>query len=144
MREQNKYSSVNLVIALLLLFLVFGCADSSGDGSSPGVRSSSVGTIEHWRLLQEYRDNEVKADSQYTGKRVTVTGPLDFVMVENGKMKGRFSVPAVSFVQLFAEFPDSEKSSVASIRSGQQVVVECTCLGITSPGRLEMNDCILK
>jgi hypothetical protein len=143
MEHRHGYNLSNFFIALCLLFAVFGCADDS-DESPSGVRSSSVATIAHWQLLQEYANNEVKANSQYTGNRVTVTGPLDYVSVKNGKMKGRFSVPAVSYTQLFAEFPDSEKSSIATIKSGQQVVVECTCLGITSPGRLEMNDCVLK
>ena len=143
MREQIKNNLVNLAIAVGFLFVVFGCSDNDGGGSS-GARSASVATMEHWQLLNAYAENEVKANSQFTGNRITVKGPLDYVAVEGGKMKGRFSVPAVSYTQLFAEFPDSEKSSVANIRSGQQVVVECTCLGIISSGRLEMNDCVLK
>jgi hypothetical protein len=143
MKHGFGYNFVNLAGVICLLFAVFGCADDN-DESPSGVRLQPVATIAHWQLLQEYANNEVKANSQYTGNRVTVTGPLDYVSVENGKMKGRFSVPAVSYTQLFAEFPDSEKSSVATVKSGQQVVVECTCLGMTSPGRLEMNDCVLK
>lgn len=132
------------MLTLGLLFAVFGCADTNGGESSPAARSRPVATIEHWRLLREYADNEVKANSQYTDKRITVTGPLDYVSVDKGKMIARFSVPAVSYTQLFAEFPDSEKSSVANLRSNQQIVVECTCLGVISTGRLEMNDCVLK
>ncbi|MGH9820715.1 MAG: OB-fold protein [Pyrinomonadaceae bacterium] len=133
-----------MVLVLGLLFAVFGCADNDGGESSPASRSRPVPTIAHWQLLKEYADNEVRANSQYTDKRVTVTGPLDYVSVDKGKMIARFSVPAVSYTQLFAEFPDSEKSSVAGLRSGQQIVVECTCLGMISTGRLEMNDCVLK
>jgi len=141
MARQNKNS---LLLIIGLLVAVFGCADNNGGESSPASRSRSVTTIEHWRLLKEYADNEVSANSRYTDKRVTVTGPLDYVSVDKGKMVARFSVPAVSYTQLFAEFPDSEKSAVAGLRSGQQIMVECTCLGMISTGRLEMNDCALK
>ena len=143
MKEKITPNLGSFVVAISFLFLVFGCSDSEG-GSSPGIRSAPVATIEHWQLLNEYANNEVNANSRYTGQRVTVKGPMDYVAMEGGKMKGRFSVPAVSYTQLFAAFPDSERSSVANIRSGQQVVVECTCLGIVSPGRLEMDDCVLK
>ena len=142
MRHQNKNG---FLLVIGLIFIVFGCADNDGgDETSPASRSRSMTTIAHWQLLNEYASNEVRANSQFTGKRITVTGPMDYVAVEKGKMKGRFSVPATSYTQLFAEFSDSERSSVEQIKSGQQVVVECTCLGITTPARLEMNDCIIK
>jgi tRNA_anti-like len=139
---QNK-NTLPTIIALL--FAVFGCADNGGgDKTSPASRSRPVTTIAHWQLLREYADNEVKANSQFTDKRITVTGPMDYVAVEKGKMTGRFSVPATSYTQLFAEFSDSERSSVEQIKSDQQVAVECTCLGITTAARLEMNDCVIK
>ncbi len=143
MKHQNIKNIVNLSLALCALLIVLGCAESGGE-DSPDVQPSASLTIEHWKLLSEFAENEVAANARYSGKRLRVTGPIDFVKVENGRILARFSVPAVSYTQLFAEFPQSQKAAAGSIKGGQQVVLECTCRGVNSPGRLEMDDCSLK
>jgi len=142
MKHKSSRGIINLVLAIAALLIVLGCGtddDESTSGSEPATF-----TIEHWKLLNEFAENQVAADTRYTGKRIKVTGPIDFVTVENGRILARFSVPAVSYTQLFAEFPSSQKAAAGSIRTGQQVAVECTCRGLTSIGRLEMDGCVLK
>lgn len=142
MKHKSSRSIINLLLALSAVLVVFGCSVDNDESSASS--ESATFTIEHWKLLSEFAENQVAADSRYTGKRIRVTGPIDFVAVENGRILARFSVPATSYTQLFAEFPGSQKAAAGSIKAGQQVVVECTCRGLTSVGRLEMDGCILK
>ncbi len=76
---------------------------------------SSAEPIEHWVILQAYRDNQLAAAQQYEGKRVTITGPIDFVLVENGKPVVRMGVPAWSGRQMFCIFPVSQKAALAQL-----------------------------
>jgi hypothetical protein len=142
MKHKSSRSIINLFLAFAALLVVLGC--SADDEESTSTSEPATYTIEHWKLLNEFAENQVAADTRYTGKRIRVTGPIDFVTVENGRILARFSVPAVSYTQLFAEFPNSQKAAAGSIRTGQQVAVECTCRGITSVGRLEMDGCELR
>jgi hypothetical protein len=119
--------------------------------------TSPTSAIEHWTILREYQDNQVGADAKYGGKRVTIVGPMDMVLIENGKPVIRMAVPAWSGRQMFCIFPVSQKSAVATLKADQQVVLECTVLGIaggvskvgrvdlgSSVGRLTLDNCILR
>jgi hypothetical protein len=118
---------------------------------------SSAAPIEHWVLLRAYGDNSAVGAQQYNGKRVTITGPVDFVRVENGKQVARMSVPMWSGLQMFCIFPASQKAAVDQLLRDQRVVMECTVRGEgggysrvgnvdlgSSVGRLTMDNCILK
>ena len=117
----------------------------------------SASPIEHWVILREFRDNQVAAAQRYNGKRVTITGAMDFVLVESGKPVIRMSVPAWSALQMFCIFPASQKAAVAQLRADQKVVLEGTVAGNTggvnrvgrvdlgsSVGRITLDDCSLK
>lgn len=119
--------------------------------------SRTTTAIEHWTILREYQDNQVAADAKYAGKRVTIAGPMDMVLVENGKPVIRMGVPAWSGRQMFCIFPVSQKASVATLKADQQIVLECTVLGNvggvskvgrvdlgSSVGRLTLDNCILR
>src|SRR5207247_1000596 len=82
--------------------------------TSTPTQSSAV-PIEHWVILQAYRDNQLAAAEQYEGKRVTITGPIDFVLVENDKPVVRMGVPAWSGRQMFCIFPVSQKAALAQL-----------------------------
>jgi hypothetical protein len=113
--------------------------------------------IEHWVILREFKDNQVAAEAKYNGKRVTIVGPMDMVLVENGMPVIRMGVPAWSGRQMFCIFPVSQKAAVATLKPDQKVVLECTVLGNaggvsrigrvdlgSSVGRLTLDDCELK
>ena len=113
--------------------------------------------IEHWVILREFKDNQVAAEAKYNGKRVTIVGPMDMVLVENGKPVIRMGVPVWSGRQMFCIFPVSEKAAVATLKPDQKVVLECTVTGNaggvsrigrvdlgSSVGRLTLDDCQLK
>jgi hypothetical protein len=88
---------------------------------------------------------------------VTITGPIDFVVVENGKPVVRMGVPAWSGRQMFCIFPVSQKAALAQLVPNQTVVMECTVMGDvggvsrirgvdlgSSVGRLTLDNCSLK
>lgn len=123
---------------------------------APATTSSSA-PIEHWVLLRAFGDNSAAGAQQYNGKRVTITGPVDFVRVENGKQVARMSVPMWSGLQMFCIFPASQKFAVDQLLRDQRVVMECTVKGEaggydrignvdlgSSVGRLTLDNCILR
>ncbi len=124
---------------------------------SAATTPSSSTPIEHWVLLRAFGDNSTAGAQQYNGKRVTITGPVDFVRVENGKQVARLSVPMWSGLQMFCIFPASQKTAVDQLLRDQRVVMECTVRGEaggydrignvdlgSSVGRLTLDNCILK
>ena len=132
-------------------------ADSTLTADTPTQARSSQQPIEHWVILREFRDNQVAAEARYNGKRVTITGPIDFVVVENGKPVVRMGVPAWSGRQMFCIFPVSQKAALAQLVPNQTVVMECTVMGDvggvsrirgvdlgSSVGRLTLDNCSLK
>lgn len=135
-------------------------AAATGAGISNGGQTatpSSSAPIEHWVILRAFRDNVAAAAQQYNGKPVTIVGPVDFVLVENGKQVARMSVPAWSGLQMFCIFAASQKAAVAQLLRDQRVVMECTVRGDaggysrvgrvdlgSSVGRLTLDNCILK
>ena len=131
--------------------------NSTLTADTPTQARSSQQPIEHWVILREFRDNQVAAEARYNGKRVTITGPIDFVVVENGKPVVRMGVPAWSGRQMFCIFPVSQKAALAQLVPNQTVVMECTVMGDvggvsrirgvdlgSSVGRLTLDNCSLK
>jgi hypothetical protein len=123
----------------------------------PGSTQTSGAAIEHYEILQAYRDNKVAAEIKYQGKRVTIIGPVDFVLIEQGKPVLRMGVPAWSGLQMFCIFPVSQKAAVAQIVPNQRVTMECTVLGEaggvskigrvdlgSSVGRLTLDGCVMR
>jgi hypothetical protein len=124
---------------------------------APATTPLSSTPIEHWVLLRAFGDNSAAGAQQYNGRRVTITGPVDFVRVENGKQVARMSVPMWSGLQMFCIFPASQKAAVDQLLRDQRVVMECTVKGEaggydrignvdlgSSVGRLTLDNCILK
>jgi uncharacterized protein DUF6683/putative nucleic acid binding protein len=109
--------------------------------TSPGA---APGAIEWFALIRQYEDNEVAADGRYTGKRIRVTGPFEHAEMEDGKMMVWFETPAQTVAHLGGYFPNSQRSAVAALTRGQKIVVECISRGLSSPGRLTMDGCVIK
>jgi len=127
------------------------------DVSGSPATNSTGEPIEHWTILEEYRDNQVAAAAKYNGKRITIVGAVDFILVEKGKQLARMSVPAWSGIQMFCVFAPSQSAVVANIQPNQRVVMECTVLGDTggvtrigrvdlgsSVGRYTLDNCLIK
>ncbi len=111
---------------------------------APTTPGSNTGAIEWFALIRDYEENEVAADGRYTGKRIRVTGPFEHAEMEDGKMMVWFETPAQTFAHLGGYFPNSQRSAVAALTRGQKIVVECISRGLSSPGRLTMDNCVIK
>jgi hypothetical protein len=125
-------------------------------GATPNAPSSSE-PIEHWVLLRAFGDDSAAGARQYNGRRLTITGSVDFVKVENGRQVARMKVPMWSGLQMFCVFSASQKAAVDQLLRDQRVVMECTVKGEaggydrigsvdlgSSVGRLTLDNCILK
>ncbi len=119
-------------------------ASESAVPVTAAIPPPAAGAIEWFALIRQYEDNEVAADDRYTGKRIRVTGPFEHAEMENGKMMVWFETPAQTVAHLGGYFPNSQRSAVAALTRGQKIVVECISRGLSSPGRLTMDTCVIK
>ncbi len=112
---------------VLLLAASLACKAGSSNEDSPGPAKSEAPaiTLPIATLLGEYKDNEVRADGKYKGKRVQVTGTVGnikkdmlnsiYITVGTGK---QFEIP---IVQCFVKKGQTAKASALS--KGAQVTV---------------------
>jgi|GEM_PF-1803082 len=120
---------------------------SSGQNNQPAAGAKDTANdvaIQWYVLLREYQNNEIAADGKYTGKRIRVTGKFEHAAMEHGKIIVWFNTPALTYSNFGCYFPDSQRAAVAELKSGQTIVVEGICRGQLTPGRLMMEDCVLK
>lgn len=117
-----------------------GGAPGSGDSAAtpPAVGATPVAVAD---LLKDYKDNEVRADGKYKGKRLRVTGKVGeikkditdsiYVTVGTG---GEFELPEA---QCF--FGDEHAKEAAALSKGAKVTVDCVCEGLMM--NVLMKDC---
>jgi tRNA_anti-like len=106
--------------------------------------NSTAAAIEWFALLRAYQANEIAADGKYTGKRIRVIGPFEHAAMEQGRIVVWFNTPAESFSHLGCYVLNSQRSAVAALKPGQEIIVEGICRGRVSVGRLMIEDCVLK
>ena len=93
-------------------------------------------------LLSEYKDNEVRADGAFKGKRIRVEGKVDdvkndilnqpYVTVGSGQM---FEIPSVQCM-----LESSQAGAAAQLSKGAKVAVEGTVIGLMMNVLIE--DCV--
>ncbi len=99
---------------------------------SQTTESESAKTVPLATLLSEYKDNEVRADGEFKGRRVMVTGIVSdvkkgliggmYIVIGTGKP---FEIPALQC------FPNSsQESAAAALSKGQQVSLAGTVGGL--------------
>jgi aspartyl/asparaginyl-tRNA synthetase len=92
-------------------------------------------------LLKEYKDNEVRADANFKGKRIRVTGIVDdvkknitndiYITLGTGK---QFEIPKVQ-----CYFDDSLANQAAQLSKGARVTVEGRVKGLMM--NVQVDDC---
>ena len=135
MQNQFRKNFVNLVLALCLLCLVFGCSDSDSDPNPPSQRpadSAPAGiSVNAGKLVIDFEGNEVRANQMYGGKRVRVNGTVNSIEVLNdGTITLTCHSPAMGYAMTRCFFNKSESSQLADISSGQEAIVEGTVRGL--------------
>jgi hypothetical protein len=80
------------------------------------------------QILNEFKNNEIRAGEKYNGKRVRINGcatdidnTFGILSVSLNSCGGLFDLDFV-----IAEFPQTQKSKLATLNKGQRIVVECT------------------
>lgn len=108
--------------------------------------SSPVISVSARQILNDFKNNEIRAGNQYNGKRVRISGcaasidnAMGILSVFINSCGGEFDLDYVH-----ALFPNSAKDRLSRLNRGQKVVVECDIddggdvLGVSA------ENCILK
>jgi len=109
------------------------------------TQSSPSGTISitSVKLYEEYKTNEIRADTQYKGKNLSVTGPIlniakDYMDQYYVELTGD---GYFSNIRVF--FRSSELSKLGNLSKGQRITIIGTCDG-TSLGDIYIKNSIIQ
>ena len=162
-----------ILIASIMVLSLFGCGGSASTGQAGNEKTTSNPTAEPAEeaaaasdpagqseatepetaaievtakeMLQEYDDNEVKADEKYRDKLVTVTGKINdvgkdildeaYVSVGTGS--------EYEFITVQCYFSDEEElKKVSDLNKGDDITLTGTCDGMSI--NILLNDCVIK
>ena len=104
---------------------------SASSNSSPSKTAEPVEAIQISAkdLMDAYSANEVKADSQYKGKQLTITGKVTSVDVMFGQTSVTIGTGAAFEIGVLCYTQDSEKDKVANLNKGDAVTITGICDG---------------
>ena len=150
MQNQFRKNFVNLVLALCLLCLVFGCSDADSDTNPPSQRpadSAPAGiSVNAGKLVIDFEGNEVRANQMYGGKRVRINGSVNSIDVQkDGRITLTFHSPAMGYAMTRCYFDKSQSSQLAEFNGGQEAIVEGTVRGFGDGLRsyVEVENCLV-
>ena len=152
MKNQFRKNFVNLVLALCLLCLVFGCSDSDADSNpnpqSPRLTDSAPAdiSVNAGKLVIDFEGNEVRANQMYGGKRVRINGSVNSIEVQkDGTITLTFHSPAMGYAMTRCFFNKSQSSQLAEFSGGQEAIVEGTVRGFNDSlkGYVEVENCLV-
>ena len=109
---------------LLVTFIVSGACVS--EASFLGFGTPEVSAPE---LLKQYTTDETKADKEYRGKKIIVTGRINS-FGKSGSEYQVFLEDASILRDVVCEFPESEAGKLAKLSRGQEVRITGTCNGL--------------
>lgn len=116
--------------------MAVGSAEPSGSATpaeEPAEKAEAI-AVDTFELLEEYKNNEVRADAKWKGKRLLVAGFVGDVKKDitgniyvaiGTKKDGGLEVPRA---QCFFDKEHEEKA--AALNKGDAVAVECDCEGL--------------
>lgn len=108
--------------------------------------SNPVVSVSANQILNEFKNNEIRAGEKYNGKRVRISGCV--ASVDN--MMGILSIYINScggdfdLDYVHAQFPDNAKSRLTRLNKGERVVVDCTIVDGGDIMGVSGSNCILK
>jgi hypothetical protein len=143
MTMANRVFYTGLVSVALALG---GCckvpAGGTGGSSAQAAPKGPATPVDLTKMLAEYKDNEVRADNQFKGKYVQISGVAnnitkDFtdslvVTIGTGKQ--------LEFEHVNCSFADDQKDQAAALSKGQRVTVKGTVGGLII-GTVAMRGC---
>jgi hypothetical protein len=93
-------------------------------------------------LGDAYAENEIAADRIYRNKRLDITGRIENISEILGTV--RVDLEAPQNISVSCRFDDSQRDSVASLKTGQSVTLEGMNDGLTGKYFIEIDNCIVK
>ena len=156
-RPANKKLGCGIAIAVVLIFLFIG-AIVGGSGESEGNATTKKSTTERTTeaiieisaeaLINEYKENEIKASQKYKGKRLRITGLVDsvgqndmvvlndsyYIYVDYGD--------AYDFNNIRCSLNNNSVDRAAELKNGDKIVIEGRCDGF-SVISVDMYDCVI-
>ncbi len=116
-------------------------ASSQARTSAPTATPEAVLVVSAKELIAAYDANEVKADTQYKGKLLEVTGIVNDISVVMGTTTVTVGTGAAFEWGISCSFQDSEKEKIAELNKGDSITVSGKCDGKSLS--VSMRKCIL-
>lgn len=130
------------VVAAAVIFFGHALRQDAHDNSAPAVSDgTSVYPVSADDLLDAYKDNEVRADQQFSGKVLAVTGSVASVE-KNGidnSITLNFLTKRFEYVEAF--LASGQDAAAAKLTKGERVTVRCRSAGVS--GTVYLRGCIL-
>jgi|GEM_PF-2952583 len=121
MSKKTKY-----IIGAIVAVLVIGAIASGGKNDSDPPAENAV-AVTATKLWQDYKENEVKAESTYKDKVVNVTGRIRKVSTNPITKDPQVSLDTEDgLFSITCEFEEANKGEVANLAKGQTVTVQGT------------------
>ena len=136
----KKFTIIGVVVAFLLILLAVALVEKTNSSGVTSIQQSALAhhqektfsnpivSISARQILNEYKNNEIRAGEQYNGKRVRISGcaanidnTMGILSVFVNSCGGLLDIDYVH-----AQFPDNAKGQLSRLNKGQKVVVECT------------------
>ncbi|MEO6233159.1 MAG: hypothetical protein ABJB11_01500 [Ferruginibacter sp.] len=92
-------------------------------------------------LIDEYENDEVKADQQYLGKPIQVSGLITEIVNQHDTLVNVFLGDTNSLHKVSCLLGKSQVESVKKYRHGQAVVIKGICTGYLMD--VELNRCVI-
>ena len=116
-------------------------AENETNRSVPTEQPQAKIAVTSVNLMQAYEDNQIAADAKYKGKTLVVRGTIN-KMVSGSPPSVLLDTNNIAWgVQCV--FSSESASSLASLRTGQTVVIEGTCNGRRYSASVVLQDCSL-
>ena len=152
-------TKVVVVVAILVILIIILTALFENRSKSSGfnnktvsyhtynaVKESPFAGLNVSQILNEFKNNEIRAGEKYNGKRIRISGcaadidnTFGILSVSLNSCGGLFDLDYV-----LAQFPQTQKSKLAALNKGQRIVVECTIVDGGDIMGVHGKDCSLR
>ena len=156
--DQSKLTVVKwVVIAFFALLVLAALLEKIGSNSSMARKtetslsqeksfSGNVVSVTAKQILNEFKNNEIRAGDRYNGRRVLIAGCAADIDNSFGVLSVFINscggIMDLDFVH--AQFSDNEKNKLSRLNKGQRISVECTIIDGGNIMGVSANNCNIK
>ncbi len=140
---KHKLNTLLAATTFIAVGLACGNSKSEQSAATPAASESTPAiTISSEKLVADYKENEVAADSKYTGKKLEVSGKVGNIANTMGNITVSLKAKDFEFVSVMCSFEKAE--SVAALKAGQKVTFVGIGDGMTGGLYVGLKDCAVK